>query len=184
LIRRATTWVSGGAVSQDASGIDVTIQGNTMEVGNEMYHLGNISRVSTFTHLIGFHGGPLRAIWVKKWWLLGSVILIAAGSSSGTLLAIGVIALLATIARIYWMLTHKSTEYVLRLESAGVVRGVLASEDAGRIEEIVKLVSGAIRNPPVTAQHIHLPNVRKIDKTEINQYGAGSTGIQQTASET
>lgn len=168
-------------MSQNAGGIDVTIQGNTMEVGNELYHLGNISRVSTFTHLIGFHGSLLRAIWLKKWWLIGSVILIAAGSSSGAVLAIGVVALLLTIARIYWMVTKKSTEYVLRLESAGVVRGVLASDDASRIEEIVKMVSEAIRNPPVAAQHIHLPNVRKIDKAEINQYGADSTGIQQSA---
>lgn len=168
-------------MSQNASGIDVKIQGNTMEVGNEMYHLGNISRVSTFTHLIGFHGSPLRAIWLKKWWLIGSLVLIAVGSSSGAVLAIGVVALLLTIARIYWMLTKKSTEYVLRLESAGVVRGVLASEDAGRIEEIVKMVSEAIRNPPVTEQQIHLPNVRKLDKAEINMYGADSTGIQQAA---
>jgi Family of unknown function (DUF6232) len=171
----------GGVVSQNASGIDVRIQGNTMEVGNEMYHLGNISRVSTFTHLIGFHGSLLRAIWLKKWWLIGSLILIAVGGSSGAVLAIGIVALLLTIARIYLMLTKKSTEYVLRLESAGVVRGVLASEDASRIEEIVKMVSEAIRNPPVTEQHLHLPNVRKLDKAEINMHGAGSTGIQQTA---
>lgn len=168
-------------MSQNAGGIDVTIQGNTMEVGNEMYHLGNISRVSTFTHLIGFHGSLLRAIWLKKWWLIGSVVLIAVGSSSGAVLAIGVVALLLTIARIYWMLTKKSTEYVLRLESAGVVRGVLASEDASRIEQVVKMVSEAIRNPPVTEQHVHLPNVRKIEKAEISQYGDGNTGIQQTA---
>jgi hypothetical protein len=96
-------------------------------------------------------------------------------------LAIGVAALLLTIARIYWMLTKKSTEYVLRLESAGVVRGVLASEDASRIEQVVKMVSEAIRNPPVTEQHVHLPNVRKIEKAEISQYGDGNTGIQQTA---
>jgi hypothetical protein len=79
------------------------------------------------------------------------------------------------------MLNKKRTEYVLRLESAGVVRGVLASDDSSRIEEIVEMISEAIRNPPVTAQHLHLPNVRKLDKAEINQYGAGSTGIQQGA---
>ncbi len=152
-----------------------------MEVGNEMYHLGNISRVSTYTHLIGFHGSPLRAIWLKKWWIIASLILIAAGNSSGAVLAIGVVLLITTIVLIVRMLQKKRTEYVLRLESAGVVRGVLASEDASKIEEIVRMVSEAIRNPPVTEQHLHLPNVRRLDKAEINMYGPGSTGIQQTA---
>lgn len=168
-------------VPQSPGGIDVEIQGNTMDVGNEMYHLGNISRVSTYTHLIGFHGSPLRAIWVKKWWIIVSLILLGAGSSSGGLLVLGLLLLAATVWQIIRMLNKKRTEYVLRLESAGVVRGVLASDDSGRIEEIVGMISEAIRNPPVTAQHLHLPNVRKLDKAEINQYGAGSTGIQQGA---
>lgn len=168
-------------MSQEESGIDVKIQGNTMDVGNEMYHLGNISRVSTYTHLIGFHGSPLRAIWLKKWWIIGSLILISAGTSSGAILGIGLILLIVTIVQIIRMLQSKRTEYVLRLESAGVVRGVLASKDAGKIEEIVRMVSEAIRNPPITEQHLHLPNVRRLEKAEINMYGAGSIGIQQSA---
>jgi hypothetical protein len=168
-------------MAKNADGIDVKIQGNTMEVGNEMYHLGNISRVSTYTHLIGFHGSLLRAVWLKKWWIIGSLILLAIGKSSGAILAIGVIALIVTIVQIVRMINNKRTEYVLRMESAGVVRGVLASEDSGKIEEIVRLVTEAIRNPPVTEQHLHLPNVRKLANAEINQYGAGSTGIEQTA---
>jgi hypothetical protein len=168
-------------LSQTSGGIDVEIQGNTMDVGNEMYHLGNISRVSTYTHLIGFHGSPLRAIWLKKWWIIGSLILLGAGSSSGVLLAFGLVVLIATIWQIFRMLKKKRTEYVLRLESAGIVRGVLASDDSSKIEEIVGMISEAIRNPPVTAQHLHLPSVRKLDKAEINMYGPGSTGIQQGA---
>jgi hypothetical protein len=152
-----------------------------MDVGNEMYHLGNISRVSTYTHLIGFHGSPIRALWLKKWWIVGSVVLIAAGSSSSAVLAIGLVVLIATILQIVRMLKKKRTEYVLRLESAGVVRGVLASEDSSTIEQIVQAISEAIRNPPVTEKHLHLPNVRKLEKAEINMYGPGSTGIQQTA---
>jgi hypothetical protein len=168
-------------MAQNADGIDVKIQGNTMEVGNEMYHLGNISRVSTYTHLIGFHGSPLRAVWLKKWWIIVSLILIAIGGSSSAVLAIGVIVLIVAIVQIVRMLKKKRIEYVLRMESAGVVRGVLASEDSSKIEEIVRLITEAIRNPPVTEQHLHLPNVRKLEKAEINQFGAGSTGIQQTA---
>jgi hypothetical protein len=167
--------------AKSAGGIDVEIQGNTMDVGNEMYHLGNISRVSTYTHLIGFHGSPLRAVWLKKWWIVGGLILLGVGSSSGVLLALGLVVLIAAIWQIVRMLNNKRIEYVLRLESAGVVRGVLASDDSGKIEEIVGMISEAIRNPPVTAQHLHLPNVRKLDKAEINMYGPGSTGIQQGA---
>jgi hypothetical protein len=152
-----------------------------MDVGNEMYHLGNISRVSTYTHLIGFHGSPLRAVWLKKWWIIGGVILIAAGTSSGAVLALGFVVLALAVWQIVRMLNKKRTEYVLRLESAGVVRGVLASDDASRIEEIVAMISEAIRNPPATTQALHLPNVRKLDKAEINMYGPGSTGIQQGA---
>jgi hypothetical protein len=168
-------------LSQTSGGINVEIQGNTMDVGNEMYHLGNISRVSTYTHLIGFHGGLLRAIWLKKWWIFGSLILLSIGGSSSAFLVLGLVVLGATIVQIVRMLKQKRTEYVLRLESAGVVRGVLASNDSAKIEEIVAMISEAIRNPPVTAQHLHLPNVRKLDKAEINMYGPGSTGIQQGA---
>jgi hypothetical protein len=166
-------------MSQNGSGIDVEIQGNTMQVGNEMYHLGNISRVSTYTHLIGFHGSPLRAIWLKKWWIIIGLVLLAIGSSSSALLLLGLVVLAVGIAQIIRMLQKKSTEYVLRLESAGVVRGVLASEAPSTIEGIVEMISESIRNPPVTSQHMHLPNVRKIEKAEINQYGERSQGIVQ-----
>jgi hypothetical protein len=168
-----------GEMSQNDSGIDVEIQGNTMQVGNEMYHLGNISRVSTYTHLIGFHGSPLGAIWLKKWWIIIGLVLLAVGSSSSALLLLGPVVLAVGIAQIVRMLQKKSTEYVLRLESAGVVRGVLASGDSNTIEGIVGMISESIRNPPVTSQHMHLPNVRKIEKAEINQYGERSQGIVQ-----
>jgi len=166
-------------MSQNGSGIDVEIQGNTMQVDNEMYHLGNISRVSTYTHLIGFHGSPLRAIWLKKWWIIIGLVLLAVGSSSGVLLLLGLVVLAVGIAQIVRMLQKKSTEYVLRLESAGVVRGVLASEDPNTIEGIVEMISKSIRNPPVTSQHMHLPNVRRVEKVEVNQYGEHSQGIVQ-----
>jgi|ERR1700722_1284511 len=166
-------------MSQIGSGIDVEIQGNTMQVGNEMYHLGNISRVSTYTHLVGFHGSPLQAIWLKKWWLIIGLVLLAVGTSSAVVLLIGLAVLAVGIVQIVQMLQKKRTEYVLRLESAGVVRGVLASEDPGTIEGIVGMISESIRNPPVTSQHMHLPNVRKIEKAEINQFGERSQGIVQ-----
>jgi hypothetical protein len=167
-------------LSQNASGIDVEIQGNTMQVANEMYHLGNLSRVSTYTHLIGFHGSPLRAIWLMKWWIVAIVVLLIAGSSSGggSLLILALLAILVTAARIVRMLQRKRTEYVLRLESAGVVRGVLASEDPNVIDEIVAMISQSIRNPQIASQHLHLPNVRKIDNAEFHQFGDHATGIR------
>jgi hypothetical protein len=168
-------------LSQNASGIDVEIQGNTMQVANEMYHLGNLSRVSTYTHLIGFHGSSLRAIWLKKWWIAFAVVLFISGASSGGgfLLILALVVALVVVVQIIRMMQRKRTEYVLRLESAGVVRGVLASEDPNVIGEIVEMISQSIRDPQITSQHLHLPNVRKIDNAEFNQYGDRNIGIQQ-----
>lgn len=152
-----------------------------MQVANEMYHLGNLSRVSTYTHFIGFHGSPLRAIWLKKWWILFAIVLFIFGASAGGgfLLLLALIIATVTVVQIIRMLQRKRIEYVLRLESAGVVRGVLASEDPNVIEEIVGMISQSIRDPQVTSQHLHLPNVRKIDNAEFNQYGDHNIGIQQ-----
>jgi hypothetical protein len=175
--------ITGGLdLSPNTSGTDVEIQGNTMNVANEMYHLGNVSRVSTYTNLVGFHGTPLRAVWLKKWWIVFALILFISGASSGSaaLLILALVVAFVTAARIMQMLQKKRTEYVLRLESAGVVRGVLASEDPNAIEQLVEKITEAIRKPPITSQHMHLPNVRVIENAEFNQYGDRSIGIQQS----
>src|SRR6202171_1288885 len=173
LLPDPVTITGGMDLSPNTSGTDVEIHANTMNVANEMYHLGNIARVSTYTHLIGFHGSPLRAVWLKKWWIFLALILFISGASSGGsfLVVLGLVGAFVTAARIMQMLQKKRTEYVLRLESAGVVRGVLASEDPNVIERLVEMITEAIRKPPITSQTMHLPNVRVIENAEFNQYG-------------
>lgn len=154
-----------------------------MTVANEMYHLGNISRISTYTELVGFHGSVWRAIWLKKWRIVFVVVAIGAlgssGSSAATFLLLLVLIFAGiTVYQIVRMLKRKRTEYILRLESAGVVRGVLASEDADVIEKIVKEVSEAIRNPPVNKIELNFPNAHKFSGTDVYQQGERNVGIQ------
>lgn len=172
-------------MSSDDSTIDIRIEGNTMHVAHEMYNLGNIARVSTYVRPVGFDGGALKAIWLMRsrfiFIVIGLVVLSALGPGGavGPLEAVLVLAALATIAQIVLMLRRKSTEYVLLIESSGVVRGLLASEDNSVIDAIKALISDSIRNPPITAKVQTFHNVNNhIGDVNTNQYGAGSIAQQ------
>jgi hypothetical protein len=179
-----TTW-AGGTLSKDNNGINLVIEGNIMRVANEVYHLGNIARVSTYVHHVGFDGGPFKAIWVKKWWF----ILLAAtfyvlnaygkGADVHTAQRVLVFVALATIAHIVWILRQRNEEYVLLIESSGVVRGLLASSDSAVIDNIITLIANSIRNPPISAITRHFNNVTSnVNNTAIHQHGDGNIGQQ------
>jgi Family of unknown function (DUF6232) len=183
-------------LSADGRGINVEIEGNTMRVANEIYHLGNIARVSTYT----IKSSALRAIWAKKGSFLLTAVVIAglvignrvAGqhlqNHPATLrhvhlaeqigvAAFGLIGVLA-LARILLALRPRATPHILLIESSGVVRGLLASKDIGVIDDIATLIADSIRNPPITAISRHFTNVttnfNHNDVKHINQYGAGA----------
>jgi Family of unknown function (DUF6232) len=164
------------------AGINVLIEGNTMRVGNQIYHLGNIARVSTYDRPVGFRGGPLKAAWTKRWRFLGILAGLSVAGSFDSLWAWIPVALLlwaagATVVQIVRMLRRRGSERVLLIESTSGVRGLLASRDPHVIGEIVTLISDSMRNPPFTVVERHFNNVTtNVSNTEINQFGDGNVG--------
>ena len=185
-------------MSASDDGINVEIERNTMRVGNEIYHLGNIARVSTYTVKIS----AVSEIWHRK----GRFLLIAVGiaglvtgnrvadshlQSHPTTLShihvaekIGIAALaligVLVLLRIVWAVRPRATPHLLLIESSGVVSGLLASRDVRVIDEIAGLIAESIRNPPITAINRHFTNVttnfNRNDVKNINQYGPGAIG--------
>jgi hypothetical protein len=181
-------------MSANGQGINVEIEGNTMGVANEVYNLGNIARVSTYTIRVS----ALKAIWARK----GRFLLIAVatvgvvvGSSVARKhvtsddglnairlaerIGIGVLIFAAVLAllELIWALRPRATPHLLLIESSGVVRGLLASRDMGVIDQIAALIVESIRNPPITAVHRHFNNVttnfNHNDVKNISQSGTG-----------
>lgn len=168
---------------QDGDGVDVLIEHNTMQVGNEIYHLGNIARVSTYVRMIGFQGGPLKAIWSKRLQIILILVgLLVFGSSDDgaahLVVALLLLAAVATIIQIVRMLQGQGSAYVLLIESSGVVRGVLESHNQDVIGEIVDLISRSIRNPPVRIERHYTDVTTNVTYNETTQYGPGSVGQQ------
>jgi hypothetical protein len=169
-------------LSKDTNFLTIEIKGNTMRVANEVYHLGNISRVSTYVECVGFQGGPIKAVWGKRRRILfiGVALCILSilgkgGEAEHLANGILVFAALATIAQIIWMLRQRAKEYQLLIESSGIVRGLLASRDSTVIDRIITLITDAIREPPITTKAETFYNVHQ-DFSTTNQYGTGSIG--------
>ncbi|MCA1707757.1 MAG: hypothetical protein LC808_32600 [Actinobacteria bacterium] len=100
--------------------------------------------------------------------------------AKGIGIAEGVLALitLATVAQMVWMLWRRRKEYVLLIESAGVVRGLLASRDSNVIHDVSDLITASMRRPPSTAIHKYFNNVTTNVNTDIKQYGNSNIGQQ------
>jgi hypothetical protein len=174
----------GSRVSDKNGGVDVTIEGSTMHVGNRMYNIGNLVGTSIDAYNIGFDGGPVKAVWLEKWRLLAIAVGLyalasyggSAGIGSGTislLEGILILAAVVVIVQIVRKLRKRATGYILQLETSGAVTGVLASRDPGAIRGLAKLVADATNNPPANAIHTYVNQ-----GTIINQRGDRNIGQQ------
>jgi hypothetical protein len=91
-----------------------------------------------------------------------------------------VLVALLTLAQLAWLLWRRTTWYVLMIESAGSVQGIMASLDWKEIHEVSRMIGNAIRNPPTQVQNYHYNNVTNDNRrmTQINQSGKNAVGQQ------
>lgn len=135
---------------EDEHVVDVSIDGYTVTVGNQMYNIGHLvsTRVDRFP--IGFVGGRLAAIWSKKWWLLGSVLFAAAKNPIGIRL-IALLVLIGTVGVIVDMLKSRAIGYRLTLETAFGVE-MIETRDPAPLHQLAAAIRAAINNPPKTVE--------------------------------
>lgn len=121
-----------------------------MSMGSRMYNIGNLVGTTVDDYPIGFVGGPLDAIWSKKWRFFLLFVAYAALNSPVIRLAL-LAALVAQIVEIVRMLQNRATGYMLKLETAGSVTGVITSRDPDEVNKLARRVAEAINNPPTKA---------------------------------
>lgn len=163
-----------------SGGVEVVIEGSTMEIGNRMYNIANLVGTSVYEYPIGFDGGLLRALRSKKWRLIvplvGLLVLGGSGKPTGTVVLLELVLfafVLVTIVQIVQMLGRRDTGYMLQLETAGTITGVVQSRDREAIQGLARRVSEATNNPPATALHLIVN-----EGTIVNQHGDGNIGQQ------
>jgi hypothetical protein len=151
--------------------VDVCIDGYTVKVDNRRHNLGHLvsTRVDVFP--IGFVGGPLAAVWARKWWLgISLLVSVSANISLGVrLAAIGI--LLGTIGNIVTMLQGRAIGYRLTLETAFGAE-ILESRDPDALYDLEERIGAAINNPPKTIEQY------VIHGDLIQQTGEGNVAIQ------
>jgi hypothetical protein len=131
--------------------VDVVIEGHTMSMGNRMYNIGNLVGTTVADYPIGFVGGPFDAIRAKKWrffFIFVAYVVLSSPVARLVLLA----AFVAQVVEIVRMLQNRSTGYMLKLETAGSVTGVITSQDPDEVNKLARRVAEAINNPPTTAK--------------------------------
>jgi uncharacterized membrane protein YjjB (DUF3815 family) len=151
--------------------IDVRIDGYTVRVGNRMYNLGHVVSTSVDAFPIGFVGGPLAAVWSKKWWLIVSFIFaVTSGVSLGArLIAIGI--LLGTVGWIVEILRGRAVGYRLTLETA-FGADILESRDPEVMHRLADAIGEAINHPPSTVEQYI------VHGDLVQQNGDGNVAVQ------
>jgi hypothetical protein len=153
--------------------VDIWIDGHTVRVENRMYNIGQLVSTSVDAFPIGFDGGPLAAIWKRKWWLAVSfLVAVSAGVSIGVrLVALGI--LLGTVAQILQMLRNRATGYALTLETVfGAAPDVLFSRDAEAVHGLADAIGDAINHPPTTVEQY------VVHGDLVQQTGNGNVAVQ------
>lgn len=137
--------------AQDERDVKVVIEGHTLKVGKRMYNIGALVGTNVDEFPIGFDGGPGAAIWSKRWLIF--ICLIVLSLPVGTALRfLAVVGLIAIAVHILILLQRRDTGYMLVLETAGKVTGVITSRDEKAISDLAHRVATAINHPPVTAE--------------------------------
>jgi hypothetical protein len=137
--------------AQDERDVEVVIEGHTLKVGKRMYNIGTLVGTNVDEFPIGFDGNPAAAIWSKKRLILFCLIVFAL--PVGTPLRLLALAgLIAIAVRIVIMLQRRDTGYMLVLDTAGKVTGVITSRDEKAISDLSHRVAAAINHPPITAE--------------------------------
>ena len=132
--------------------VDVVIEGNTMRVRNRMYNIGNLVGTTVDEYEIGFTGSTWEAIWSKKWQVFAILVVSAIATDLWWVQLLAWAGLIATVVQIVKLKRDRATGYILKLETAGKVTGVITSRDPEAINNLALEVAKAINNPPTTAQ--------------------------------
>lgn len=149
--------------------VEIVIDSRVIMVGHEAYQLRQVSRVSTYTKTPQPSYGKYIAAMV-----FGGLLLISGVSGNSAGLAL--IGLAIGAAGVWRMIAARSVRplYVLLIESAGVVRGVVGSYQQFAITEARDTILQAMRNPPDAPVHIRIGDAVWGDK--ITQVGDGNIG--------
>jgi hypothetical protein len=138
---------------EDERVVDVSIDGYTVKVAGRMYNIGHLVSTRVDRFAIGFVGGPLAAIWSKKWWLLGG-LLFTVSNDPIEIRLVAFLVLLGTIGVIVNMLRGRGTGYRLTLETAFGAE-IIETRDPAPLHELADAIGAAINNPPKTvAQYV------------------------------
>lgn len=132
--------------------VDIVIEGSTMRVGNRMYNIGNLVGTTVDEYEIGFTGSTWQAIWSKRWQVLAILVVSAMASKVAWVQVLAWAGLIGTVVQIVKLKRDRATGYVLKLETAGKITGVITSRDPEAINDLAQEVAEAINNPPATAQ--------------------------------
>lgn len=151
------------------------------------YNLGQIARVFPFEQPVGFQGNLFQAIWKYRGrlfaLLLGLVLVNGVVSEGGVVVLADLVflALLAWIIRsIRRLLASRGTEYVIQMETAGVVKGVLAGRNRATIIDLVQRLAVAVSSDSTQPFYQHYGDLYLDNSatTQFHQHGDHTTQQQ------
>lgn len=123
-----------------------------MRVGNRMYNIGNLVGTTVDEYELGYTGTTWQAIWSKKWQVLAILVVSAIFEDQKVVGLLAWAALIATVVQIVKLTRDKATGYMLKLETAGKITGVITSRDLDAINDLARKIAEAINNPSTTAE--------------------------------
>jgi membrane-anchored protein YejM (alkaline phosphatase superfamily) len=156
--------------------IEIRVHDRILRIGNEVYQLSNVARVSSWTTrpARSIAGEVFSRIWKFVVAAVVASIAGAAGGQASQLATFGLFVFALYLVATFIIAMRNRTLHVLLIESSGVVRGVLGSRDPQVIMDLVDLVIQAIQHPPSNEIVKTVYNV--VSGDQINQSGLGSIG--------